>query len=143
MHTTNRLIMLTQKNVWPLNRKILIWNFWDYKSLFMVQKINSHPAPGCNRSPLLCIFKRCNSWECSVQFFRGPWPNLPYVLPARDLIRQNRLILSNVDSFCPKFYLWKLKPIEQMGVLQKQKYQNIWQFAFSLRILVTLSKDTK
>ena len=25
-----------------------------------------------NRSPLLCIFKRCNSWECSVHFFRGP-----------------------------------------------------------------------
>ena len=22
---------------------------------------------------LLCIFKRCNSWECSVHFFRGPW----------------------------------------------------------------------
>ena len=41
----------------------------------MVQKINPHPAPGCNRSPppLLCIFKRCNSWECSVHFFRGPW----------------------------------------------------------------------
>ena len=39
----------------------------------MVQKINHHPAPGCNRSPLLCIFKICNSWECSVHFFRGPW----------------------------------------------------------------------
>ena len=39
----------------------------------MVQKINPHPAPGCNRSPLLCIFKRCISWECSVHFFRGPW----------------------------------------------------------------------
>ena len=41
----------------------------------MVQKINPHPAPGCNRSPppLLCIFKRCNSWECSVHFFRSPW----------------------------------------------------------------------
>ena len=38
----------------------------------MVQKINPHPAPGCKRSPLLCIFKRCNSWECSVHFFRGP-----------------------------------------------------------------------
>ena len=41
----------------------------------MVQKINPHPAPGCNRSPppLQCILKRCNSWECSVHFFRGPW----------------------------------------------------------------------
>ena len=38
----------------------------------MVQKINPHSAPRCNRSPLLCIFKRCNSWECSVHFFRGP-----------------------------------------------------------------------
>ena len=38
-----------------------------------VQKTNPHPAPGCNRSPtLLCIFKRCNSLECSVHFFRGP-----------------------------------------------------------------------
>ena len=29
----------------------------------MVQKINPHPAPGCNRSPppLPCIFKRCHS----------------------------------------------------------------------------------
>ena len=24
-------------------------------------------------APLLYIFKRCNSWECSVHFFRGPW----------------------------------------------------------------------
>ena len=24
-------------------------------------------------APLLCIFKRCSSWECSVHFFRGPW----------------------------------------------------------------------
>ena len=40
----------------------------------MIQTINPHPAPGCNRSPpLLCIFKRCKSWECSVHFFRGPW----------------------------------------------------------------------
>ena len=39
----------------------------------MVQKINPHLAPGCNRSPPLCIFKRCNAWECSVHFFRGPW----------------------------------------------------------------------
>ena len=31
----------------------------------MVQKINPHPA-------LLRIFKRCNSWECCVHFFRGP-----------------------------------------------------------------------
>ena len=39
----------------------------------MVQKINPHPAPGCNRSSVFsCIFKRCNSWECSVHFFRGP-----------------------------------------------------------------------
>ena len=41
----------------------------------MVQKINPHIAPGCNRSPpaLLCIFKRCNSRECSIHFFRGLW----------------------------------------------------------------------
>ena len=37
----------------------------------MVQKINPHPALACK--PPLCIFKRCNSWECSVHFFRDPW----------------------------------------------------------------------
>ena len=40
----------------------------------MIQKINPYPALGYNRSPpLLCIFKRCNSRQCSVHFFRGPW----------------------------------------------------------------------
>ena len=41
----------------------------------MVQKVNSHPAPGVigAPSPLLSIFKRCNSMEWFVHFFRGPW----------------------------------------------------------------------
>ena len=36
----------------------------------MVQKIQPCGVIG---APLLCIFKRCNSRECSVHFFRGPW----------------------------------------------------------------------
>ena len=44
----------------------------------MVQKINPHPALGRRRiPPILCIYKRCNSWECSVHFFRAPCIILP------------------------------------------------------------------
>ena len=61
----------TQNNVWPLIRKILIWTFWDYKSSWSKKSTPIQPR-GVIGAPLLCIFKRCNSWECSVHFFRGP-----------------------------------------------------------------------
>ena len=62
----------TQNNFWPLIRKILIWTFWDYKSSWSKKSTPIQPW-GVIGAPLLCIFKRCNSWECSVHFFRGPW----------------------------------------------------------------------
>ena len=64
----------------------------------MVQKINPHPAQGCNRSPpLLCIIKRCNSWECSVHFFRGPWPGQARTDYLAPLFDDNTIILKNDD----------------------------------------------
>ena len=62
----------TQNFFWPLIRKILIWTFWDYKSSWSKKSTPIQPR-GVIGAPLLCIFKRCNSWECSVHFFRGPW----------------------------------------------------------------------
>ena len=62
----------TQKFFWPLIRKVLIWTFWDYKSLWSKKSTPIQPQ-GVIGAPLLCIFKWCNSWECSVHFFRGPW----------------------------------------------------------------------
>ena len=37
----------------------------------MVQK--NQPPSSVIGVPLLCIFKRCNSWKCSIHFLRGPW----------------------------------------------------------------------
>ena len=64
----------TQKKFRPLIRKILIWTFWDYKSSWSKKSTPIQPR-GVIGAPLLCIFKRCNSWECSVHFFRGPCTN--------------------------------------------------------------------
>ena len=61
----------TQKHFWPLNRKILIWTFWDCKSSLSKKSASIRPW-GVIGAPLLCIFKRCTSWESSVHFFRGP-----------------------------------------------------------------------
>ena len=62
----------SKKFFWPLIRKILIWTFWDYKSSWSKKSTPIQPQ-GVIGAPLLCIYKRCNSWECSVHFFRGPW----------------------------------------------------------------------
>ena len=61
----------TKTFFWPLIRKVLIWTFWDYKSSWSKKSTPIQPW-GVIGAPLLCIFKRCNSWECSVHFFRGP-----------------------------------------------------------------------
>ena len=64
----------------------------------MVQKINPHPARKCDRSPLLCIFKRCNSWESSVHFFRGPWftsyaVQLTFLVCKRSYVLHSRILI--------------------------------------------------
>ena len=64
----------------------------------MVQKINPHPARKCDRSPLLCIFKRCNSWESSVHFFRGPWftsyaVQLTFLVCKRSYVLYSRILI--------------------------------------------------
>ena len=54
---------------------------WLERSLFehgpknRFEKINPHPAPGCNRSSpyYVLISKRCNSWECSIHFLNCTW----------------------------------------------------------------------
>ena len=82
----------------------------------MVQKINPHPALGCNRSlhPLLCIFKRCNSWECSVHFLRGPWlHSIPSWLVWAEMAHKPvkpswAKQTTGVKSLLPKYILWIL-----------------------------------
>ena len=46
----------TQKNFWPLIRKILIWTFWDYKSSWSKKSTPIQPR-GVIGAPLLCISK--------------------------------------------------------------------------------------
>ena len=68
-------VPVNSKIFWHLIRKILIWTFWDYKSSWSKKSTPIQPQ-GVIGAPLLCIFKRCNSRECSVHFFRGLWLNL-------------------------------------------------------------------
>ena len=69
------MLMFVQlkKPVLDNTQKDLDMNFLGLLQL-MAQKINPHPAPGRSMIPLLYIFIRCNSWECSVYFFRDPCP---------------------------------------------------------------------
>ena len=62
--------LVNSKNVWPLIRKILVWTFWHYKR----------------------IFKRCNSWECSFHFFRGPWIRYTFVVSRFQILLQQLFI---------------------------------------------------
>ena len=64
----------TQKYFWPLIRKILIWTFWDYKSSWSKKSTPIQPR-GVIGAPPTMYFQKINSWECSVNFFRGPWFN--------------------------------------------------------------------
>ena len=52
----------TQKNVWPLN----------YKSSWSKQSTPIQPRGVIGAPFPYYVFKRCNSWECSVHFYRGP-----------------------------------------------------------------------
>ena len=55
----------TQKFFLPLVRKILM--------ILRAKKSTPIQPQGVMGVPLLCIFKRCNSRECSIHFFRGLW----------------------------------------------------------------------
>ena len=68
----------TQKIFWPLIRKILIWTFWDYKSSWSKKS-----------TPM--YFQWCNSWECSVHFFRGPCPSscMPFQVKFQGILQSD------------------------------------------------------
>ena len=90
----------------------------------MVQKNQPPIQPwGVIGAHLLCIFKRCNSWECSVHFFRGPgftWTDLSDILQwslakvCYDFIYQVVEITKFTTILTSLFSYYKLNVRQQM-----------------------------
>ena len=77
------LLGTVQDKVWPLIRNTLIWFFWDHTRSWSKKYTQKGPSGVLSNFLLGCNFKKCISRECSVNFFKSPWQNLPCCLVVR------------------------------------------------------------
>ena len=107
----------------------------------MVQKINPHPARKCDRSPLLCIFKRCNSWESSVHFFRGPWitsyaVQLTFLVCKRSYVLYSRILI--LLAFLKNYLCYHISQITRI-VFCPLKNSYLMRIHLSLNIWININ----